>query len=283
MNVHRTTQTLRDELAAARRTGRSIAFVPTMGALHEGHLSLVRAAQGLADLVVMSIFVNPLQFGPNEDYQSYPRDERRDLELAEEAGVDVAFIPTVEEMYPVDAGTTVKVGGLADVAEGAARPGHFDGVATVVVKLFNAVQPRWAVFGQKDAQQVAVIRQVVRDLAIPVEIVVAPTVRDRDGLALSSRNAYLHPEQRRSAPALYRALQEGETVLRETGSIEGAEKTMRERIEEAGLELEYALVVDPRTFGSPDGEGARLLIVAARAGHTRLIDNVPYEPERLEV
>lgn len=164
-------------MSEIRHKGRTIAFVATMGALHDGHLSLLREARSMADVVVLSIFVNPLQFGPNEDFDRYPRDERQDLALAENEGTDITFLPSVEEMYPEGASTTVSVGRLGEVVEGAERPGHFDGVATVVVKLLNIVQPTWALFGQKDAQQVAVIKRVVQDLALPVEIVVCPTWR----------------------------------------------------------------------------------------------------------
>src|SRR5688572_11951303 len=186
MNVVTSEVELRAELAAARAMHERVGFVPTMGALHEGHLSLVRAARSAADFVVLSVFVNPLQFGPGEDLAAYPRDEQRDMQLAQSEGVDLVFLPTVAEMYPPGRETLVHVGSLGTILEGADRPGHFDGVATVVAKLFNLVQPDVAVFGQKDAQQVAVIHQLARDLSFGIEIVVAPTVREPDGLALSS-------------------------------------------------------------------------------------------------
>jgi pantoate--beta-alanine ligase len=274
VNVSRTTVDLRTALAPDRVPNRSIGFVPTMGALHDGHLSLVRLARAECDVVVMSIFVNPLQFGPSEDLDRYPRDEQADLRLAEEAGVDLVFLPAVEEMYPKGADTRVVAGELATVAEGASRPSHFDGVATVVVKLLNIVQPTRAFFGQKDAQQVAVVKQVVRDLSLPVEIVVGDTVRDQTGLALSSRNVYLGEGERRAATSLVRAMRAGAEALQDTGDPSVAEKVMIDVIVEGGLELDYALVVDPDSFGEPQPDRDSLLVVAARAGKTRLIDNM---------
>jgi pantoate--beta-alanine ligase len=211
MKTVRTKAELREALALARREGRSVGLVPTMGALHEGHLSLLRAARERCDVVVMSLFVNPAQFRPGEDLTSYPRDEARDAELAAAEGVDLIYAPSVEEVYPEGFATTVAVGGgLTDVLDGDPSrrgPEHFRGVTTVVAKLFNTVQPDVAFFGQKDGQQAVVIRQMVRDLDFPVEIVVMPTVREPDGLALSSRNAYLEPAERERATALSRALQ----------------------------------------------------------------------------
>lgn len=266
----------RTELAQVLQPGRGasrIGFVPTMGALHEGHLSLVAAARDAADVVVLSIFVNPLQFGPNEDLASYPRDEERDLRLAEAAGADLVFLPSVAEMYPEGRSTTVSVGELGTVLEGTDRPGHFDGVATVVAKLFNLVQPDVAVFGQKDAQQVAVIKKMVKDLSYAIEILVAPTVRETDGLALSSRNAYLTAEERPSATALYRALRLGAQTVADEG-FEAAEKSMWDLLVAEGLEPSYARAVDPDTFGSPSLGSDVLLVIAARLGKTRLIDNM---------
>ena len=263
---------LRAELKAARAVHERVGFVPTMGALHEGHLSLVRAARSAADFVVMSVFVNPLQFGPGEDLAAYPRDEQRDMHLAQSEGVDLVFLPTVAEMYPPGRETLVNVGALGTILEGADRPGHFDGVATVVAKLFNLVQPDVAVFGQKDAQQLAVVHQLVRDLSFGIEIVVAPTVREPDGLALSSRNAYLSADERRKATALYDALRAGADALGEDPAL--AEKTMWEALVEQGLEPSYARVVDPTTFGPPTPNGRALLVIAARVGTTRLIDNL---------
>lgn len=273
MNVVTTIAGVRQAVAEARERGETISFVPTMGALHEGHLSLVDAARRVGGYVVMSIFVNPLQFGPNEDLAAYPRDEDRDLKLAEGAGVDIVFLPTVSEMYPEGRSTTVSVGELGTVLEGVDRPGHFDGVATVVAKLFNLVRPDLAVFGQKDAQQVAVIKKMVKDLSYAIEIVVAPTVREPDGLALSSRNAYLSADDRPRASALYRALLAGANTIAEEG-FEAAEKNMWELLVAEGLEPSYARVVDPETFGPPANGSHVLLVIAARLGDTRLIDNM---------
>lgn len=227
-----------------------IGLIPTMGAFHEGHLALLRAAREENALVVASLFVNPAQFGEGEDLARYPRDEARDAELAKEAGVDVLYVPEVAEIYPPGFETWVEVERLGAVLEGEYRPGHFRGVATVCLKLFNLVRPRRAYFGQKDAQQVAVVRRMVRDLAVPVEIRVVPTVRDADGLALSSRNAYLSPEEREHALALPRAL------------------AARDRSELDGLEVDY--------FEEADFE-PRVLAAAVRVGSTRLIDNVVLE------
>jgi pantoate--beta-alanine ligase len=273
MRVARSRDELLAVLGPARAEGSRIGFVPTMGALHEGHLSLVRVARDETDIVVMSIFVNPLQFGPNDDLASYPRDEQRDLRLAEGAGVDVVFLPSVEEMYPEGRSTTVGVGRLGTIVEGADRPGHFDGVAIVVATLFNLAQPDVAVFGQKDAQQVAVIQKMAKDLSYAVEIVVAPTIREPNGLALSSRNAYLSKEERQKATALYRALQAGAETLAEEG-FDAAEKNMWELLVAEGLEPSYARAVDPETFGPPGSSSQVLLAIAAPIGTTRLIDNM---------
>jgi len=228
----------------------SVGLVPTMGAFHEGHLSLFRAARAENDLVVASLFVNPAQFAPGEDLDRYPRDEKRDAALAAEEGVDVLFAPAAEEIYPSGFQTWVEVENLGSSLEGRHRPGHFRGVATVCLKLFNLVRPARAYFGQKDAQQAAVVRRMVRDLAVPVEIRVCPTVRDEDGLALSSRNAYLSPEERRAALSLPRALEAHDQSLLD------------------GLEVDY--------FEEADFE-PRVLAAAVRVGGTRLIDNVVLE------
>jgi pantoate--beta-alanine ligase len=277
LDVTRTTDELRKMLAPARLDARTIGFVPTMGALHDGHLSLVRAAKARSEVVVLSIFVNPLQFGPSEDLASYPRDEQRDLDLARAEGVDVVFLPTVEEMFPSGSTTLVHVGGVSDHIEGAARPGLFDGVATVVAKLFDQVQPTFAFFGQKDAQQVAVIRRMIEDLSFPIELVVCPTVRESDGVAMSSRNAYLGGLDRRRAVVLSRALEAGIAALERGVGPDGAEAAMVELLGPAeGIELDYARAVDPDTFGHPDPGGDVLLVVAARVGPARLIDNMLY-------
>ena len=279
MRAVRTVAEVRAFYRNERPRGTTVAFVPTMGALHEGHLSLVRRAGEAADLVVVSIFVNPLQFGPSEDFASYPRDEARDVGLLESEGVNLVFLPSVEQMYPEGAATTVHVEGtLAETLEGAARPGHFDGVATVVAKLLNVVDPDVAVFGQKDAQQVAVVRRMVRDLSYRTEIVVGATVRDEDGLAASSRNAYLSDGEREAAAALYGALTAGEEACR-AGGPEAAEAAMRATLADAaGVEPDYAAAVDPYSFGNPADGGPVLLAVAARVGRTRLIDNVLVQP-----
>ncbi|MDQ3958033.1 MAG: pantoate--beta-alanine ligase [Actinomycetota bacterium] len=280
MRVARTVAELRAFYRNERGRGISVGFVPTMGALHEGHLSLVRRARDAADLVVVSLFVNPLQFGPDEDFDSYPRDEGKDLALAESEHVSVVFLPSVAEMYPEGAVTTVRVEGpLAETLEGASRPGHFDGVATVVAKLLNVVEPELAFFGQKDAQQVAVVRRMVLDLSWATEVVVGPTVREPDGLALSSRNAYLDTEQRTQATALFRALNAGKEELERGAGPDGAAVAMQDVLGSAdGVDLDYAAAVDPYTFEDPvEGEPV-LLAVAARVGATRLIDNFLVQP-----
>jgi len=251
-----------------------------MGALHEGHLSLVRAARDRCETVVLSIFVNPLQFGPHEDLARYPRSEEADLTAAENEKVDIVFLPSVAEMYPEGRSTVVHVGGIARRFEGAARPGHFEGVATVVAKLFGVVQPDVAFFGEKDAQQLAVVRSLVADLSMSVEIVACPTVRESDGLAMSSRNAYLSPEDRPRATALWHALKAGAATLREGRTPAEAETEMRAILEAGADHVDYAAVVDPDTFLAPTPGRPQLLIVAARVGGTRLIDNLLVEEIR---
>jgi pantoate--beta-alanine ligase len=283
VSVHRSKAELRAALATPRAAGRTIGLVPTMGFLHQGHLSLLRAARAECDVVVMSLFVNPTQFGPGEDLERYPRDEERDLSLAAEAGVDLVFAPSPEEMYPAGFATAVEVGGeLTGVLDGdpARRgPGHFRGVTTVVAKLLNAVGPDVAYFGQKDAQQAAVIRRMVRDLDFPVRIEVLPTVREPDGLAMSSRNAYLDPAERERATALSRALA---TVAREarTGSLSAALQAGRGVLAAAGIEPEYLEARDAETLEpvAELGERPVLVAVAAPIGAARLIDNVLLEP-----
>jgi pantoate--beta-alanine ligase len=281
--VFRAKAELRDALAPARRAGRSIGLVPTMGYLHDGHVSLLRAARAECDVVVMSLFVNPTQFGPGEDLDRYPRDEARDLERAAEAGVDLVFAPTVAEVYPEGFSSAVEVGGtLTEVLDGdrARRgPEHFRGVTTVCAKLFNMVGPDVAYFGQKDAQQAAVIRRLVRDLDFPLRIEVLPTVRERDGLAMSSRNAYLEPADRDRAPALARALAAAEREARSSSLAAGLEAA-RGELAAAGIEPEYLEARDAELL-EPVGElnGRPVLIaVAARVGAARLIDNVVISP-----
>ena len=256
-----------------RAAGDSVALVPTMGALHEGHLALVRAAREGNDRVIVSIFVNPLQFGAGEDLDAYPRTFDADRELLESAGVDALFHPSVEEMYPSGSDTRVTPGAVAVPLEGQYRPGHFAGVATVVARLLGAAIPDRAYFGQKDAQQLAVVRAMVRDLAIPVQIVGCPTVRDADGLALSSRNRYLSPAQRAEALAIPAALHAGQQRFAAGETDPQALQTAMLEVL-AGLEVDYAAVADPDTFAVPAEAGPNsLLLVAACAGGTRLIDN----------
>jgi pantoate--beta-alanine ligase len=274
----RTIRELRDALAPERRAGRSIGLVPTMGSLHEGHLSLVRRARRECDVVVVSLFVNPSQFGPAEDLDAYPRDEVRDRRVAEAEGVDVLFAPPVEEVYPEGFDTTVTVGGLTSVLDGDPSrrgPGHFAGVATVVTKLLNMVGPDVAYFGQKDAQQALMIRKLVRDLDIPVHIEVCPIVRDPDGLALSSRNAYLSVDERDRALALSRALRAAEDAVA-GGTLEAAAvlAAARAKLDEAGVEPEYLELRSADDLSEVERvNGSTLLAVAARVGRARLIDN----------
>ena len=275
---------LRATLAAARREGHSIGLVPTMGCLHPGHLSLLRAARAECDLVVMSLFVNPTQFGPGEDLERYPRDEERDAELATAAGVDLIYAPPVEEVYPEGFATTVSVGGLAEVLcgdPGRRGPEHFRGVATVVAKLFNSVQPEVAYFGRKDAQQVAVIRRMARDLDLAVRIEALPIVREADGLAMSSRNAYLSAADRERATALSRALSEVERVVAGE-SLAAALEAGHSVLTEAGIEPEYLEARDPESLqpvAELDGRPV-LVALAAQVGAARLIDNVELNGER---
>jgi pantoate--beta-alanine ligase len=275
--VAATVEETRQAVAAARRRGLSVGLVPTMGALHEGHTSLIRAARRDTGFVVVSIFVNPTQFGPKEDLSRYPRPLEHDLALCAREGADLVFHPTPETVYPPGFGTFVEVTGLQDVLEGASRPGHFRGVATVVLKLFNIVQPDLAFFGQKDGQQARIIRQMVADLNVPVEVRVCPTVREADGLALSSRNAYLDAEQRRNAVALSAALELGRALI-EQGERDPRRVgyVMEARIAAApGAVLDYAQVVDADSLRPLDRlHGRVMLAVAVRFGGTRLIDNV---------
>jgi pantoate--beta-alanine ligase len=273
---------LRAALAPARAEGRTIGLVPTMGYLHDGHLSLLRAAREECDIVVMSLFVNPAQFGAGEDLDRYPRDEERDARLAAEAGVDFVYAPPVEEVYPEGFATAVEVEGLTGVLDGdpARRgPGHFRGVTTVVAKLFNTVGPDVAYFGQKDAQQLAVIRRMVRDLDIPVRVEGLPTVREPDGLAMSSRNAYLDQGERVRAAALFRALRAADARAREE-SLEAGIAAARAELDEAGIEPEYLEARDPDDLAPVAELNGRpvLLAVAARVGGARLIDNVLIQP-----
>jgi pantoate--beta-alanine ligase len=276
---------------AARLAGRRLGFVPTMGALHEGHLSLVRAAARASDVVTASIFVNPTQFGANEDLAKYPRSFERDCKLLESEGVDLVFAPTVEEMYPTPEDgslrpacvTWVTVEGLSNKLDGRSRPGHFRGVTTVVAKLFHIVEPDAAFFGQKDAAQVAVIRRMVQDLNLPVEIVICPIVREPDGLAMSSRNAYLDPKQRQQALVLHRSLERVQQMAErgELGAAELAATGRQEVASEPAVRLDYFEVVDPDTLDPvEDASRGALVAVAAHVGSTRLIDNVILKPQK---
>jgi pantoate--beta-alanine ligase len=268
---------LRHQLALWRRQGDTIGFVPTMGALHQGHLSLLGLARGRTRRVVASVFVNPTQFGPGEDFNLYPRQLGTDAALLEEAGCDLLFAPAVETLYPPGHSTFVDPGGPAIGLEGERRPGHFRGVATVVCTLFHMVRPDAAVFGEKDAQQLAVVRRMARDLGFDVEIVAAPTVREADGLAMSSRNAYLAADERPAATVLYRALGAAETAIG-GGERRGDEvrRVMREVTESEPLaRLEYAEVVDAESFQPVETLRGRVVLpIAARIGRTRLIDNI---------
>ena len=275
--ILRSVATLRAQVAQWRKEGLRVAFVPTMGALHDGHLSLVKAGLRDADRVVVSIFVNPTQFGPNEDFAAYPRTEEADVAKLEGAGAHAVYAPSVEEMYPTGASTTVIVAGVSEGLCGTFRPVHFAGVATVVAKLLNQAQPDVALFGEKDYQQLQVIRRLTADLDIPVAIRGVPTLREADGLAMSSRNAYLSPEERATAPALHRVLQEAAVRLRGGAEAEAATRDGIASIVAAGfvsvdyLELRAADDLAPLTrLDRP----ARLL-VAARLGKARLIDNIP--------
>jgi pantoate--beta-alanine ligase len=272
----RTVAEVRAALAGPRREGRSVGLVPTMGALHEGHLSLIRVARAECDEVVVSLFVNPRQFNEGADLAAYPRDEARDAALAAESGTDLLYAPSVAEMYPDGFATTVRVGDVGEGLEGAHRPGHFDGVATVVTKLFGIVAPEVAYFGQKDAQQVAVVRRLVRDLDLPVRIEALPTVREEDGLALSSRNVRLTSGERPRALALKRGL-DAAAAAAANGAVtpadvrDAAVGAMREE----GVEPEYLALVHPDTFTPVEAlDGDILVAVAARVGEIRLIDNV---------
>ncbi|MDO7905033.1 pantoate--beta-alanine ligase [Paenibacillus sp. JX-17] len=288
MIVIRDTATLREEIKQRRRAALGadvqVGLVPTMGYLHDGHASLMRAARKQSDVVVLSIFVNPIQFGPNEDFDSYPRDEERDLALAEREGVDIVFIPTVEVMYPGPTKTKIQVSGLTSRLCGASRPGHFDGVTTVVAKLFNLVQPDLAFFGMKDAQQVAVLQQMVQDLNMPVHIVPCPIVREEDGLALSSRNVYLSEEEREQALVLSRALREAESAVT-SGTVKQV-TDLRRQLEQTIGTSSLALIdyVEILTFPGLEPLDENMLLntidqdliiaLAVKFGRTRLIDNI---------
>jgi pantoate--beta-alanine ligase len=272
----------RERLDAYRAKGARVGLVPTMGALHAGHMSLIRRASGECDVVAVTDYVNPLQFGPAEDLASYPRDLDRDVTLSAEAGARVLFAPSVEDMWPSPPLTSVSVSGITGRMEGVSRPGHFDGVATIVAKLLSLSGACWAYFGEKDFQQVAVVRRMVADLSLPVEVVACPTVREADGLALSSRNAYLSAEERAVAPALYYALLAGKRAVEDdgvTGPAEVASAMAASLGTQPLFRLDYAEVVTPDDLSVPDViSGEVRLLMAARLGRARLIDNVPANP-----
>ena len=277
MLVLKTIAETRSACARFRAAGKTLGLVPTMGSLHEGHLSLVRSAQTSCDAVAVSIFVNPTQFGPKEDFAAYPRSLQEDCRILEAAGVDLVFAPSSEEMYPGGAGTFVEVAGLSDRLDGASRPGHFRGVATVVAKLFHIFSPERAFFGQKDAAQVAVLRKMVRDLQFPVQLEVCPTVREPDGLALSSRNRNLSGEQRQQALVLSRALMAVQQQFQdgERDSNRLIAEATRVLHEEPAVRVDYCRIVDPDTLVEvPKACHGALLAVAAYVGDTRLIDNL---------
>jgi pantoate--beta-alanine ligase len=266
---------LREALSAFRAAGERVVLVPTMGALHDGHMALVEAAKRAGERVVVSIFVNPKQFAPGEDLDKYPRKEQADSRLLTGAGVDLLWMPPVDVMYPDHFATNVTVSGVSEVLDGAHRAGHFDGVATVVTKLFNQVRPDTAVFGEKDWQQLAVIRRLVADLDMGIEILCVPTQREDDGLALSSRNIYLAPEDRARAIALPRALGVAERAIAKGGDGEAALAQAREMLAAAGFEVDYVALADAETLGEPAPGRPLRLLAAARIGGTRLIDNIP--------
>ena len=277
MKVLQGVKEVREALTPARNSSRTIGLVPTMGALHAGHEILIGTARRGAALVAVSIFVNPLQFGPSEDYAKYPRALPRDLEMCERAGADLVFAPSVEEMYPLPQLAFVEVTRLTDHLCGAFRPGHFRGVATVVLKLFNIIQPDRVWFGEKDMQQLAVIRRMTADLNLPIEIIGVPTVRESDGLALSSRNQYLSPAERKAAPVLYRALQEASGLIRsgerDAGKIREAAMAILSK--EPLVRVEYLEIVDPNEMQPASVVSGSVRIAGAiRIGNTRLIDNV---------
>lgn len=275
MKTETTIQGLTASLSPAKASRKIIGFVPTMGNLHEGHLNLVREARKLCDVVVVSIFVNPIQFGPNEDFDNYPRTLERDQQLLADVGCDIVFVPTVEQMYGNQPRlTNISVNSITDDLCGAQRPGHFDGVAVVVTKLFNMVQPNFAFFGQKDYQQLAVIRQFVRDLNIPLEVIGVPIARAADGLALSSRNGYLSPEHREIAPVIYQSLQTAARQLTSGTALSDVLNTIRATLTDAGFVVDYVEARSPELQKVDSFNQDVVLFVAAKIGKTRLIDNL---------
>ncbi|MFV5385621.1 pantoate--beta-alanine ligase [Acinetobacter junii] len=278
MKTETTIQGLTASLLPARAAKKMIGFVPTMGNLHEGHLTLVREAKKICDVVVVSIFVNPIQFGAGEDFDSYPRTLEQDSRLLADVGCDIIFAPSVEQMYGSQPRlTNISVGQITDDLCGKSRPGHFDGVAVVVTKLFNIVQPDYAFFGQKDYQQLAVIRQLVQDLNIPLEVIGVPIVRAQDGLALSSRNGYLTEEQRATAPKIYQLLKQAEQDLREGKALSAVLATISDQLTQAGFVVDYVEARQPNLQPIEQFTQNLVLFVAAKLGSTRLIDNLQVE------
>jgi len=275
MKTETTIQGLTASLAPARTTKKLIGFVPTMGNLHEGHLTLVRAAKKICDVVVVSIFVNPIQFGAGEDFDSYPRTLEQDSRLLADVGCDIIFAPSVDQMYGKQPRlTNISVSQITNDLCGQSRPGHFDGVAVVVTKLFNIVQPDYAFFGQKDYQQLAVIRQLVQDLNIPLEVIGVPIVRAADGLALSSRNGYLSEEQRSIAPKIYQLLKQAEVGLREGQSLSQVLANISTELTQAGFVVDYVEARQPNLQPIEEFDRDLVLFIAAKLGSTRLIDNL---------
>lgn len=278
MKTETTIQGLTASLSPARAAKKMIGFVPTMGNLHEGHLTLVREAKKICDVVVVSIFVNPIQFGAGEDFDSYPRTLEQDSRLLADVGCDIIFAPSVEQMYGSQPRlTNISVGQITDDLCGKSRPGHFDGVAVVVTKLFNIVQPDYAFFGQKDYQQLAVIRQLVQDLNIPLEVIGVPIVRAQDGLALSSRNGYLTEEQRATAPKIYQLLKQAEQDLHEGKALSAVLATISDQLTQAGFVVDYVEARQPNLQPIEQFTQNLVLFVAAKLGSTRLIDNIQVE------
>lgn len=276
MKTETTIHGLTASLSSARQARKTIGFVPTMGNLHQGHLNLVREARKLCDVVVVSIFVNPIQFGPNEDYDSYPRTLEQDSNLLADVGCDIVFAPSVEQMYGTGQPrlTTISVSTITDDLCGAQRPGHFDGVAVVVTKLFNIVQPNFAFFGQKDFQQLAVIKQMVQDLNMPIEVIGVPIARAEDGLALSSRNGYLSDEHRQTAPVIYQSLKAAEANLRAGEELNHVLAKIKAELTIAGFVVDYVEARTPMLQTVENFDQSVVLFVAAKIGKTRLIDNL---------
>ncbi|MDC5427461.1 pantoate--beta-alanine ligase [Acinetobacter baumannii] len=275
MKTETTIQGLAASLNPARAARKIIGFVPTMGNLHEGHLTLVREAKKLCDVVVVSIFVNPTQFGPDEDFDNYPRTLEQDSRLLADVGCDIIFAPSVEQMYGTQPRlTNISVSQITDDLCGSSRPGHFDGVALVVTKLFNIVQPNYAFFGQKDYQQLAVIRQFVQDLNIPLEVIGVPIVRAEDGLALSSRNGYLTPEQRQVAPVIYQGLKQAEEQLHQGKDLQQVLADLKTLLTDNGFVVDYVEARQPNLLAASQFDRDIVLFVAAKLGGTRLIDNL---------